>query len=76
MMKGDVNKIRLPYFVIFIANNKEARDKFFNEELIQVLWSNFLKKCVYLVPTINQLIKESETEQKSKKCLESFFLSA
>ena len=34
LMKGDVNKIRLPYFVIFIANNKEAREKFFQEEMI------------------------------------------
>ena len=41
LFKGCLNKIKLPYYSIFFKTFRQARKRFFEEEIIRFLWTRF-----------------------------------
>ena len=44
LFKGCLNKIKLPFYSIFSRTFRQARQRFFSDEIIQVLWRRFCKE--------------------------------
>ena len=44
LFKGCLNKIKLPYYSIFFKTFRQARKRFFDEEIILLLWARFCKE--------------------------------
>jgi len=57
LFKGCLNKIKLPYYSIFFKTFRQARKRFFEEEIIQILWGRF---CVEKTAVFAALQKTDE----------------
>jgi hypothetical protein len=52
LLKGCLNKIKLPYYSIYFKTSRLARKKFFGEEIIIFLWRRFLNECVWVFEAV------------------------
>ena len=44
LFKGCMNKIKLPFYSIYFKTFRQARKRFFNDEIIQILWGKFCEE--------------------------------
>ena len=55
LFKGCLNKIKLPYYSIFFKTFRQARKRFFEEEIILFLWTRFYKECAWVFEAIQKV---------------------
>ena len=55
LFKGCLNKIKLPYYSIFFRTFRQARRRFFEEEIILFLWTRFCKECTWVFDAIQKV---------------------
>lgn len=61
LFKGCLNKIKLPFYSIFFKTFRQARKKFFQEEIILFLWRRFCKECAWVFAAV-QKVDEMRSE--------------
>jgi len=55
LFKGCLNKIKLPFYSNFFKTFKQARKRFFEEELIQILWGRFCREKISIFAALSKI---------------------